>query len=1596
MAATVSVPLVLRQCVNADLTHQLPRRWKRERTSRRSSRTKKDESTWPPGRTQSDPSLVDAALEEWGLPSSNKNKAPIPTCATSWEERSIEASCSYLQQISSDQAKDVCSLDQWDSSITYSPFSISSLNSHSAQNMVSAEPTPISRRVLVIGRNDGTVLLLRARGRAEDQVEVIDESPDLSLTLASASPTRSSSTMSLSSHLRSPDAEPHSINLSSAKRVAPAQLSPLFPHDRSFPSAVSRSTTSLPSTQSLSGAAVNVQVEESLPATSVETNITVTGLSVKSGSSKNDAEHILEAQIAAADRNDHQHGLVGDVIEKLGFSHHHTRHAAPYEAEALPVSPSALLHPRSTLGRASTPFLNEPEPCQPEILATLSSLPSPDECSSADGHFEPIYTIMNADRSPVVAVRILPVPSTSHGSPKASLLIVQEEGRVSLWSTYDSRLIWETNVAKFSLNEVSGSKQESFASSSTSPNSESLLTRPQTPLSRVAASSLKPKSSKAELNKVSPRPPAGSRTVRVSEVVGVTLSGEVRCFRHNHKDCVALWDTLADTSLFVDLSDGTLMAKETISDVDVSCVPDIVAGEVPGENLFLRWLDSTHKVRTRPLKYISLTMSKNGSVASHEAGASSCVPVSAFSDALPENLAADHIAFAETKLLAIDRCNLRIFDLTNGTEMTSVPDVDSIIGASPDLEQVHLKTKTGISCVSLSGTDTVVHHVMDAKTTAKMYLCWAKPDGQLLNKYFALQTSNDCDEDARETQFISIDINARHVEQLEAPTERHSARPNSNEKVTAVLPMSLERVAIAVRGGLRIVSLTTLSTEPLAPIPNPMQNSIGAEKEISLLRLAVAPRSGTRYILGATRQGDVAMWDANDLQLIPSTSRSISTSPVEALIVFGDEDNTIRLHGCVACVSADSSVTMILLETLKTQYIIPGRAARLESLATRADEILLIYDDGKARVWDLRTQELRRSIAIDQAQALLDDGKGWWGVKHIQPYSPSHSGTTGVLSRLAAAQDTFSGAMLVDFRRAIEAASRAVDSAHTAKGDADKHQHDPEGVQYPDEEDEAVSGPPAATLSLASPAARKAITIVRPLLSVVFPLGLDAHLDNKLKVLLDLQGSGKALSRGAALSLGLFQPADSVVFPTEIMQEARASWTWHSHVNTARTLICCVLLRILEKVKELHSLALELTYFIETQLHRAVGPAFAELSLTQLACSLFDSNDEMQRSSRALFKSTLSRSNEAHVESLCETWQPHLPHVQSATKVFSADAVNALALLGTLAVERFKWMSPKLLKDVALSISLIISTANSKNEDGASSSDRPRQAATAMAIDLCRAGFSIWQHYFDATEIVRSLFGLSTTGNANGSVDGSQRALARKATLQIAQDNTPLFMTTLSLDILHARSAAHCAATMRLVAFMVRKRPLILLPNLPRLAEAVVKSLDPTVTEMREAVVNAATVMISELVSTYPTIAFFGRGQRLAVGTHEGAVIMYDLKTATRLYVIEGHRQPLNGCSFSPDGRRLITVSLAEQKLLVWKVGSGFTSFFTPGTIPRQGGTDSSGAYRSFDFNVGDADHKEASALDQNILKAVQFEWHNSQRSVRVILGPAQLNISVD
>ena len=72
-------------------------------------------------------------------------------------------------------------------------------------------------------------------------------------------------------------------------------------------------------------------------------------------------------------------------------------------------------------------------------------------------------------------------------------------------------------------------------------------------------------------------------------------------------------------------------------------------------------------------------------------------------------------------------------------------------------------------------------------------------------------------------------------------------------------------------------------------------------------------------------------------------------------------------------------------------------------------------------------------------------------------------------------------------------------------------------------------------------------------------------------------------------------------------------------------------------------------------------------------------------------------------------------------------------------------------------------------------------------------------------DILRALFTLATSSKKEGITIQNVGAQARLAVLQIASSNTPLFMTTLSLDIITPASLEHRKSVMQILAFLIRK-----------------------------------------------------------------------------------------------------------------------------------------------------------------------------------------------
>ncbi|GBB83896.1 hypothetical protein RclHR1_10560006 [Rhizophagus clarus] len=232
--------------------------------------------------------------------------------------------------------------------------------------------------------------------------------------------------------------------------------------------------------------------------------------------------------------------------------------------------------------------------------------------------------------------------------------------------------------------------------------------------------------------------------------------------------------------------------------------------------------------------------------------------------------------------------------------------------------------------------------------------------------------------------------------------------------------------------------------------------------------------------------------------------------------------------------------------------------------------------------------------------------------------------------------------------------------------------------------------------------------------------------------------------------------------------------------------------------------------------------------------------------------------------------------------------------------------------------------------------------------------------------------------------------MAQKAIFQISAANTPLCVSTLTHDTNDSKKPTEKSGFLKLISLFIRKRPLLLHANLSGLVEAVVKSLDPNIPKMRDTVLQTTTSVLHDLVKTFPSVTFHGGLQKLAVGTLEGASIIYDLRTATRLHILEGHTKSVTAISFSGDGRLIVSCSLEEGTVRVWNANPGFLGMIANGTSRKTPLSSSIRPSKTFGFNLGD----DARLSVASILESVYFDWV-ADRTVKLYVKDSIMSFNV-
>ncbi|TYZ64069.1 hypothetical protein PybrP1_002671 [[Pythium] brassicae (nom. inval.)] len=121
---------------------------------------------------------------------------------------------------------------------------------------------------------------------------------------------------------------------------------------------------------------------------------------------------------------------------------------------------------------------------------------------------------------------------------------------------------------------------------------------------------------------------------------------------------------------------------------------------------------------------------------------------------------------------------------------------------------------------------------------------------------------------------------------------------------------------------------------------------------------------------------------------------------------------------------------------------------------------------------------------------------------------------------------------------------------------------------------------------------------------------------------------------------------------------------------------------------------------------------------------------------------------------------------------------------------------------------------------------------------------------------------------------------------------------------------------------LINTHYLLMFRHLPAVVDTIMGCLDPTKLERRKRCLELSTRCLHSLVRRFPMIDFHKDTQRLAIGTMEAVILIYDLRTATKWRVLDGHASAVSAVSFRADGQILVSYAAREGSVRWWNSGN--------------------------------------------------------------------------
>ncbi|KAL4118067.1 hypothetical protein PRIC2_010394 [Phytophthora ramorum] len=138
----------------------------------------------------------------------------------------------------------------------------------------------------------------------------------------------------------------------------------------------------------------------------------------------------------------------------------------------------------------------------------------------------------------------------------------------------------------------------------------------------------------------------------------------------------------------------------------------------------------------------------------------------------------------------------------------------------------------------------------------------------------------------------------------------------------------------------------------------------------------------------------------------------------------------------------------------------------------------------------------------------------------------------------------------------------------------------------------------------------------------------------------------------------------------------------------------------------------------------------------------------------------------------------------------------------------------------------------------------------------------------------------------------------------------------------HDRPAGFHESVLLYMMELINTHYLLMCRHLPAFVDTVMACLDPTKPDRRRRCLPLSTRCLHSLVRRFPMVDFHKETQRLALGTMEAVIVIYDLRTATKWRVLDGHASAVSAVRFRSDGQVLVSYAARDGSVRWWNSGN--------------------------------------------------------------------------